>query len=226
MRKLIISLITGLVLLVGTALAGPVEKQLRKEGHHKILYDITAGSQMERVYGQGTAIGPHHILTARHVVEKGSIEVLLKRKGFNGYKTTQAFIVAKGKEGYDNDWAIIETDDKLKYWKALELGKAHIGDEVYHISGRFVKWAFIIPMNIIGKEALHWDISSEETDKILADRFEGYILFPTIVLGDSGSSVVNANGELIGIAVATDEKIGLVVKAEKFKRAYKKYRGK
>jgi len=228
MKKFITGLLISALMLVSIALAGPAEKKLHKEGYGKIVYDlISTNAAGEKKYGQGTAIGPHYILTASHIVVTKedvlpSIEVCTKRRDSLGgpHILIKAVVVAAGDvEDLAKDWAIIKTEKKLKYWKALEFAKAEIGDDVYNISGRYLLYGAPFRITVIAIDPILLGKG------YVSKKVKVYVTTPRTQGGDSGSPVFNENGKIIGIVVAGNERITIIVKAKTFSKKLKKYRG-
>ena len=230
MKKFISGLLVGAMVLVSMAFAGPVEMKLHEEGYGRIVYNLIVRMKGGEYYrGQGTAIGPHYILTAAHAVHGAEswqtldgVFVITKRTNLDdAYIQVKAEVVAEGNyKVYQKDWAIIKVKKKLKYWKALEIADAVVGEDVYNISGNHLVYGGPIRVTILVVDPIWY----KEDNK--PDKMKVYIATPRAVGGDSGSPVLNSNGKLIGIVVGANERMAIIVKGKAFAKKVRKYRGR
>jgi len=247
MKKFIVGLLIGALMLIGSAFAGPTEKKFYEEKYHKAVYDIVTdhkhehpyGSEIISMYGQGFAVGPHHIVTCAHVVSAQEFvpnhAVPVKDSVVDIFVITKkcirapAEIVAIGKgDEPEDDWAILKTVVELKYWMASHIAKVENGDEVINVSGNWTLWGACFPMTIVAEKCAYFapTFEGKRIKKIKEESLDMYMATPRGRSGDSGSPVFNVQGQLIGLVHGGNERITMLVKASKFKREYNRVKGK
>ena len=193
-------------------------------------------------YGQGIAICPFYVLTAKHVVappdkiyplgipipmitEKSEIFVLSREKGEGGYyQWISATIVWTAQE---DDLAIIQLEKPVNYyWRGIS--KVQIYDRVFLITSWGTHKGYLVSGQVIGIGFCPFKADQDFGAFPIIQDDEEFCSTNLLVLdlparpGESGSSVLDRWGRLVGI-LSLQWKYGICVSVAKYKRIIEKY---
>ncbi len=160
---------------------------------HEVTYRVRTSMCDSLVTGSGFAVGPHTLITNRHVVKDATaVEI--------DSWDARLIRISKVTISQENDLAVLHTVERLPKW--LKVADAKVGERV---------WVIGYPNG--GKiEVSRGDITSE----VEADELQGrgepaevgkvWQISAKVQSGDSGGPLINDAGEAVGVVYGFGEK--------------------